>query len=176
MHVGHRHKLQADIHWTSIGAGRLALWHRPGRHHFAALRDAGVSHLVTLLLEREGARAIGEQAEATGLSWVWLPLRGAKKPGAVARQSLNEGLAKLSHLVEDGSSLLIHCSAGIHRTGMFAYALLRYRGLSRDEALAMIEQARPHTREGLEAHHLRWGDEVAISCVKRPLSAASPSN
>ena len=154
-------ELQPDIRWTSIGAGRLALWHRPGRRHFAVLRDAGVTHLVTLLSERESARAIGEEAEAAGLEWVWLPLEGAKEPEGVARQTLDKGLAKLSHLLDDSNSLLIHCSAGIHRTGMFAYALLRHRGLGRDDALAKIEQARPHTREGLEEHHLRWGDEIA---------------
>ena len=161
MHPDRQHELKPDIRWTPIGAGRLALWHRPGRRHFAALRDAGVTHLVTLLSEREGARAIGEQADAAGLRWVWLPMEGAKEPEASARQTLDEGLGRLSHLLDDGAWLLIHCSAGIHRTGMFAYALLRYRRLSRDDALATIDLARPHTREGLKEHHFRWGDEVA---------------
>jgi protein-tyrosine phosphatase len=156
-----RHGRKPDIRWTPVGAGRLALWHRPARRDLAALRDAGVTHLVTLLSDREGARAIGEQAKAVRLNWVWLPLQGATEPEADVRPTLDEGLANLSHLLDAGRSLLIHCSAGIHRTGMFAYALLRRRGLSRNNALATIEQARPHTREGLKEHHLRWGDEVA---------------
>lgn len=161
LHRGRQEEPPPDIIWTAVGAGWLALWHRPGRRHFGALLDAGVTHLVTLLSEREGAAGIGEQAESAGLRWVWLPLRGAKQPEAGARQALDESLSRLSSLLDQGNSLLIHCSAGIHRTGMVAYALLRLRGLSRDEALAAIEHARPHTREGLVEHHLGWGDEIA---------------
>jgi protein-tyrosine phosphatase len=57
--------------------------------------------------------------------------------------------------------MLIHCSAGIHRTGMVAYALLRRRGLSRDDALGVLGEARRHTREGVQERHLRWGDALA---------------
>jgi hypothetical protein len=149
-----------DIAWTQVGAGRLSLWHRPGKRAFAALRDAGVTHLVTLLSESEGGRAIGEQAQAAGLSWVWLPMAGAKEPEGDARRALEDGLGGVSAILDGGGSVLIHCSAGIHRTGMVAFALLRQRGLGRDEALAAIGEARAHTRDGVEEQHLRWGEEI----------------
>jgi protein-tyrosine phosphatase len=156
-----RSDLKLDIHWTTIGAGRLALWHRPGRRHFSALHQVGVTHLVTLLSESEGARTIGDQARAAGIGWIWLPLQGAKEPPAGVRPALDAGLAEASNLLDQGASLLIHCSAGIHRTGMFAYALLRHRNQTRDAALSTIEQSRRHTREGLNERHLVWGDNVA---------------
>ena len=150
-----------DLAWAPVGAGRLSLWHRPGKKHLGAIRDAGATHVVTLLSEKEGGREIGNAVETAGMGWVWLPMPGAQEPEGGAREALEQGLAELSRLLDEGRSLLIHCSAGIHRTGMVAFALLRLRGLTRDEALAAIGQARAHTREGVQEHHLRWGDDLA---------------
>jgi hypothetical protein len=44
---------------------------------------------------------------------------------------------------------------------MLAFALLRWRGASPEEALALIEALRPETRAGLGAEHLAWGEQVA---------------
>jgi predicted protein tyrosine phosphatase len=155
--------MTVDLAWAPVGAGRLALWHRPGRKHFVAIRDAGCSHLVTLLSEREGARGVGEAAADAGLTWIWLPMPNSDEPVGEARAVLEGGLAELSRLLDRGHSLLIHCSAGIHRTGMTAYALLRHRGLDREQALSIIGQARAYTREGVQEKHLRWGDDIAAS-------------
>jgi len=60
-------------------------------------------------------------------------------------------------LTEEHGSLLIHCSAGIHRTGMITNALLMYMGLSAEEAKTKIMQARKITGEGVGDHRLAWG-------------------
>src|SRR5437762_13242252 len=57
-----------------VGAGRLALSHRPKRTGIARLRDMGVTQVVTLLAEREGAKEIGESVRSAGLVWIWCPL------------------------------------------------------------------------------------------------------
>jgi predicted protein tyrosine phosphatase len=150
-----------DVSWVNVGAGRLALWHRPGRKSLPAIRDAGATHLVTLLAEREGGREVGAAATAAGLTSIWMPMDGAEVPVGEARVALEAGLDELSRLLDGGASLLIHCSAGIHRTGMVAYALLRLRGLSGDEALEAIGRSREHTRAGFEPWRARWGDELA---------------
>jgi predicted protein tyrosine phosphatase len=163
-----------DLTWVPVGAGRLALWHRPGRKHLTAIRDAGCSHLVTLLSEREGAREIGEAATNAGFTWIWLPLPNSDEPVGAARAILEHGLSELSRLLDEGRALLIHCSAGIHRTGMTAYALLRHRGLDREQALSIIGQSRAHTRDGVQERHLRWGDDLsAHDATITPRSAAS---
>jgi hypothetical protein len=155
-----------DLTWVLVGAGRLALWHRPGRRLFDAIRDAGCSHLVTLLCEREGASQIGEAAQAAGLAWRWLPMSNSEEPIGAARTALEHGLAELSTLLDEGRSLVIHCSAGIHRTGMIAYALLRCRDHTRDQAITIIGQARAHTRDGLRERLLCWGDDIATRQVR----------
>ena len=47
--------------------------------------------------------------------------------------------------MDQGQTILIHCSAGIHRTGMLAYSLLRWRGLDDTEAMQILMKARRFT-------------------------------
>lgn len=146
--------------WISLGAGRLTLWHYLGRDSLAALREFGVTRVVTLLTEDQGALKIGEQVQQLGIAWMWISIRSGKRPQGEAERLLLDALPVVSKQLEDGESVLVHCSAGQHRTGMFAYALLRSRGYSRDDALDLIGTMRKETRAGLQERHLQWGDRV----------------
>jgi len=125
------------------------------------LAELGCHQVVTLLSHSEGAPHIGKAVQAAGIAWTWLPVAHGKPPQAEEDLRLRRGLPELSGYLDAGSSLLLHCSAGIHRTGMVAYALLRWRGIASNEALDLIAKMRQLTREGLREHHLAWGDHVA---------------
>jgi protein-tyrosine phosphatase len=146
------------LSWVQVGSGRLSLWGRPGSKSFPFLREAGCTRVVTLLSEKEGAAAIGEQATKAQLAWTWIPLPGRTPPSGEARAQVLERLTQLSAYLDQGESLLIHCSAGIHRTGMVTYALLRRRGLSGAEAREVLTRLRQHTAEGMHPEHYAWGD------------------
>lgn len=150
-----------DLRWAPAGAGRLAVWHRPRFRSIPQLPALGCQRLVTLLSAREGAEAIGAAAVAAGLRWTWLPLDGAAPPTGRPHERAAATIAELSRRLDDGESILIHCSAGIHRTGMVAYALLRHRGASETEALAEIDRLRPVTRAGLSPAAVAWGHAIA---------------
>jgi protein-tyrosine phosphatase len=45
--------------------------------------------------------------------------------------------------------VLIHCAAGIHRTGVVTYTLLRINGYSNENAMNEILQMRKDTYEGV---------------------------
>jgi protein-tyrosine phosphatase len=53
----------------------------------------------------------------------------------------------------------VHCSAGIHRTGMLTYGLLRSMGMSGAAALATLHALRPETGEGVGEVRLAWGEQ-----------------
>lgn len=97
------------------------------------------------------------------MEWIWLPVPNGKYPDANVRHLLLEAMPKLSVLLDHGNSLLIHCSAGIHRTGMVAYGLLRWRGLDPSQAMKLIDNIRRETAEGMMEKRMRWGDEIARS-------------
>ncbi len=156
------------LRWVSVGAGRLALTHRPKLRALPQFRAEGCVRLVTLLSAREGAERIGELAREAGLAWTWLPLENARPPTAPAVwRQIEQGLAALIADLGAGESIALHCSAGIHRTGMIAYALLCALGDTPEQALAAIEQMRPVTRAGITTERQRFADAIAERLAQR---------
>jgi protein-tyrosine phosphatase len=151
----------STINFVKVGNGWLALHHRPRGTDFPTLREMGCTHVVTLLKDSEGAQRDGGMAGKAGLDWFWLPIPNGKYPEGEVHEQLLDAMPKLSQLMDDGNSILIHCSAGIHRTGTVAYALLRWRGLSSTQAMDIIHQTRKETAEGMLKKRMRWGDEHA---------------
>lgn len=148
------------FHLVSVGSGALALSPRPKLKDLPALRTAGMTHVVTLLTENEGALQVGAAATRAGLSWIWIPLHGAAVPDSTRTAELRQVLRELCELIEAGNKLFVHCSAGIHRTGMFGYALLRRLGLNADAARAKLAELRQVTAEGVGLDRLAWGDAL----------------
>ena len=152
--------------FVNVGNGRLALNHRPGRADFARLRELGCTHVVTLLKESESAQKIGSQTKNAGMEWVWVPVPNGHYPQGEVHERLLAAMPQISQLLDEGKSLLIHCSAGIHRTGTVAYGLLRWRGVEGDEAMRLIHTMRKETAEGMMEKRRRWGDEQARRSVQ----------
>lgn len=154
-------KERAVYHFVKVGNGRLALYHRPRHTDFADLHEMGCTHVVTLLKESERAAGFGLMAGKAGLDWIWIPVPNGNYPIGEVHERLIEAMPRLSKILDDGGSILIHCSAGIHRTGTVAYGLLRWRGVEREEAMQIIRSARQETADGMMEKRRRWGDENA---------------
>ena len=165
-------KEATHYNFVKVGNGRLALNHRPGSKDFPLLRELGCTHVVTLLKESEHAKTVGVHTNSAGLEWIWLPVPNGNYPQGEVHEQILAAMPKLSKLLNEGKSLLIHCSAGIHRTGTVAYGLLRWRGMERDKAMQVIHQIRPITAEGMLEKRRRWGDENARSVVSKENSWA----
>jgi protein-tyrosine phosphatase len=144
-----------------LGSGALALTHRPKARDLPALRAEGVTHVVTLLAANEGAEQIGEAAQRAALEWIWLPFVGATVPDLARDDELREALRRVCELIHAGNQVVVHCSAGIHRTGMVGYALLRQFGLDTAAARARLAELRTITAEGVGDERLAWGDRLA---------------
>jgi hypothetical protein len=142
-----------------VAGGKLALTHRPKKTDFAAFRARGVTHVITLLAAREGAEDVGALISTAGLSWIWCPLAGADTNAPL--EAVSSALAAARAALAQGGVVAIHCSAGIHRTGMFGYARLRYAGLDREAARATLRELREVTAEGVGADRIDWGDRIA---------------
>jgi protein-tyrosine phosphatase len=145
------------------------LFHRPKNTDFPALYEMGCTHVVTLLKESEGAARFGTMTQDAGMEWVWLPVPNGKYPEGEVHRLLLEAMPNLSALLDEGKSILIHCSAGIHRTGTVAYALLRWRGMNRGQAMKLIGRIRRETAEGMLEKRMRWGDENARPAPQQEL-------
>lgn len=133
-----------DRHTLSVGP-------RPSKLLLADMRMLGITDLLTLLSEAEGARQIGQRAVAQHVDWHWLPLHGADPAQLDAQEFGSKLLALIAALraSESARRIHVHCSAGIHRTGMAAYGLLRLSGLGPEEALTALKTTRALTGDGM---------------------------
>jgi hypothetical protein len=65
---------------VEVGNGAIAIWHRPKLRILRLMKADGLTTVVTLLTESEGAPHMGRAALAAELEWVWVPMQGAGIP------------------------------------------------------------------------------------------------
>ena len=145
------------LKWVAVSGGALAIGHRPKSKSLAAL---GATHIVTLLSEREGAHDIAQAAERAGVEWLWFPLKSGN-PAEADERATRALLRTLRHALLSGGKIFIHCSAGIHRTGMITTALLRSLGLNREESSSLLRELRDVTAAGVGHARVEWASKFA---------------
>ncbi len=147
-----------DVHWVDLLSGSLALGHRPRIRSLRTLKSLGATHILTLLSEKEGAKDMGKAVKKQRLQWIWLPLNSAEPPAEDRRGEITEVFKDSIGALGNGAKIYVHCSAGIHRTGMVAYALFRYMGLDVEQAESLLSALRDVTSREVGDHRKLWGD------------------
>jgi protein-tyrosine phosphatase len=131
--------------WVS-GDRRLAIGAIPVGREIDALPDAGVTHLIvcraplqTVLSQDlwSARRVLGPDHVAHAPMWD----DGKPKDPALWAPAALFGARALED--DPGARVLVHCQQGRRRSVMVAYAILRLRGLSPDEASEAVLEARP---------------------------------
>jgi len=150
-----------SLYWINRDGIRLGIMPRPRGNDWLAddlrvIRQAGVDVIVSALTTSE-AEELGLTAEAqecaqNDLLFISFPIEDRSLPTNPAEFTLLvDQLVKLSR---NGKSVVIHCRAGIGRSSLIAACALVELGLSPDDALRAIEQARgcpvPDTQEQRE--------------------------
>uniref|UniRef100_A0A7S3Z034 Tyrosine specific protein phosphatases domain-containing protein n=2 Tax=Lotharella globosa TaxID=91324 RepID=A0A7S3Z034_9EUKA len=158
----------------------LTVWHRPKTQHIFHLKESGVTMLITCQADREHAQAVGKECKRLGLKWVHVPLGGANLNRLKNREDMAKvitGLDQAYHLLKDGKEkALLHCAAGIHRTGICTYTLLRCSGeaKTRGEAMECIKAIRLHTHDGVRDWRINLAEEILIPLLSEKLSIDAP--
>jgi protein-tyrosine phosphatase len=160
--------LHTELNWVQVGNGFLAIGHKPGgKISFGGLKNEGTTALLTLLHENEGAAAIGNQTETVNIAWIWFPFSASSPHEEEAIAEVYSLYNQLSDLIIDGAKIYIHCSAGIHRTGMITYGFLRFLGKSNIEAFEILKSLRSVTADQVGADRLLWADQFDIRDKQR---------
>ena len=125
-----------DLTWVT---GRIAvgggIWNA---ENMAAVARAGVTHIVDMQVEFDDT----ELARPHEIDVLWNPIDDdfQPKPPEIFERGVDFAREALD---QDGSKLLIHCAAGIHRAPMMALAVLCTLSWKLDEAMRLIEARRP---------------------------------
>lgn len=149
-------------HFEPLGGGRIGVGHRPRLKSLPRLQGAGLTHVLTLLSREEGAHEIGRSVEAAGMTWIWFPLPNGDPLPPSRDGEVRALFQRLTGILASGATILVHCSAGIHRTGMITAGLLASlqaaepMGVSPERLGAELLRLRQVTGEGVGAARLAW--------------------
>jgi protein-tyrosine phosphatase len=125
-----------DMTWVT---GRIAvgggIW---VSETMAKMAQAGITHIIDMQLEFDDTAL----AAPFGIKVLWNAIDDdfQPKPPEVFQRGVEFAIDALD---EDGTKLLIHCAAGIHRAPMMALAVLTSLGWTVEAAIQLIETRRP---------------------------------
>jgi protein-tyrosine phosphatase len=136
------------LNW--IGGERIAIRGVPSARLVARLAEQGVTHIVNCR-SRQQVRWSGDLAAERA---AFGPDRVAHAPmqdhGLRQRPAAWAPATVFAVRVLDeqpGAGVLIHCTAGRHRSVMVAYAVLRRRGHDRQQAAELVLRYRPEAEQ-----------------------------
>ena len=141
--------------WLSSMPGRFEPWPR----FLAEAADARLD-LVACLTPRDELASLSPEYElalAEGtlpFAWLHLPMRNFGLPDDPA--GFRRGVEQLATRLQAGHSVMLHCAAGMGRTGSAAACVLKRLGLPAEEALQRVRDAGSNPQNAAQSGFVGW--------------------
>ena len=131
------------------GTGRQ--WTRVLDADLQTIQAWGASAVLSLVepheFDRLGVPDFAQAIARTPLQWLQVPITDMATPGPASLAAWRAQGPALLQALNSGQRVLVHCAAGLGRTGMLVAKLLVLHGLPADAAIAQVRSARPGTIE-----------------------------
>lgn len=116
----------------------------PGIDKLRELRKEGFDTVICLLENMQLAFYSVDEAEMIGYTIHSIPIANFRSP---ALPQMKEFLTLVDSSLQQGGKVIIHCLAGMGRTGTMAAAYWINKGLSAQEAIVKTRQCNPSAIE-----------------------------
>ena len=140
-------------------------WDRDLAADLQAIRDWGASTIVSLIEDQE-FELLGvpdfEAQVSLHFRWHWLPIPDGGVPDEAFEDSWAVAGSEVRGRLVAGERVLVHCRAGLGRTGLITARLLVEFGMTPLQALNAVRRVRPGTVETMPQEHyvLRLGQQI----------------
>lgn len=141
--------------WLSSMPGRFEPWPR-----FLDEAAQARLELVACLTPRDELASLSPDYElalaqgALPFAWLHLPMRNFGLPDDPA--AFRAGIGQLSSTLLAGRAVMLHCAAGMGRTGSAAACVLKRLGLPAHEALQRVRDAGSNPQNASQAGFVDW--------------------
>lgn len=137
-------------------------WARDLAQDLASIQAWGAGALLSLVENHEfsrlGVPGFAQAIAQTPLRWLHMPIADMQVPSAATHAAWRAQGPTLLQALHQGERVLVHCAAGLGRTGMLVAKLLVLQGVAAEDAIAQVRLARPGTIETeAQAHWVRTG-------------------
>jgi len=137
---------------VETGAGAIGIAPCPGRFRSLAQDLDAIGAwsavlVVTLVEDAELAPRsvveLGREVERRGMTWLHAPISDFGVPDAGFEARWAAAGRRVRQVLRDGGRVLVHCRAGLGRSGMIAARTLVELGWTAEDAIAAVRRARP---------------------------------
>eukprot|EP00347_Sterkiella_histriomuscorum_P015217 403357863 len=140
--------------FQQIGSSQVTLWHRPTIRDIEAIKNLQqITLIVTLQGQQEDPKSIQDECKKQGIEHFHINLNGANQALLNSKATQKMLLPKIQMLFkilnDQEHRAVIHCAAGIHRTGTITYTLMRMDGKQCKEAYEGLKEMREQTYKGV---------------------------
>lgn len=124
------------------------------RRDLVAMQEWGATGVVTLNEQEEldglGLTHLGGQIVEAGFWWRHMPIVDMNVPVAPFEENWQFEGKQIIACIDAGERVILHCLAGLGRTGMIAARLLVEMGMSSEQAIIEVRRLRPRAIQTAE--------------------------
>jgi len=155
------------FHQLKNSNSKITCFRRPNLRSIPVLKEVyGLNSILSCIIKKEKPEMIESKAKESNIKFFNIPFRKAKKnfleKDSTIKMLVEEIRKMYENLINDTLCLLVHCAAGIRRTGIVVYCLLRMNGESKESALEILLKLREETRNGIGDYRLEYAEKYLL--------------